>query len=74
MPARSDSPEAPGDYFKIHVRRGAERFVEGCDTFEEAVAHACRELAKHRDLTIWITDATNHTVLDVDQLRRRCDE
>jgi hypothetical protein len=72
MPARSDSPEAPGDYFKIHAWRGAERFVEGCDTFEEAVARACRKLKKHPDLTIWITDAANHTLLDGDELRRRC--
>jgi hypothetical protein len=72
MPACSDSPEAPGDYFKIHARRGAERYVEGCDTFEEALSRACRKLAKHPDMRIWITDAGNRTLLEADELRKRC--
>ena len=73
MPLRPGSADDLGDHFKVHYRRGDERFVEGCDTLQEAVARACRKLGKNPALRIWITDAANQMVLDEAEIRSRCE-
>jgi hypothetical protein len=73
MPAHSETTRGAENGFKVHSRRGTERFVDICDTFEEAVGRACRKLAKHPDLIVWITDAANRIVLEEGDLRKRCE-
>jgi hypothetical protein len=59
------------NYFKLHVRNGAERLVEGCDSLDEALARASRKHEKDPCAVLWITDAANRMVLDEEELRLR---
>ena len=54
------------------MRHGNERWVDGCDSIEEAVKRGCRKLAKKPDALIWISDAENQVVMDKAELARRC--
>jgi len=71
-PANAKGTNHQSAHFKVHSRRGTERFVDGCDSLEEAVTRACRKLQKDPSLRVWITDSTNRLLLAEEEIRLRC--